>query len=278
MYLSDREIKALLPDLGIDGPNSTLPFDPNGQIQPCSIDLRVANVFWVRRRGRRVGRWRRPGRAYAIDLRRAHVNELDPRRDWRRRELGEGEVLTIKPGQSVMARIYERVRTPPSCAGKIEGRSSYARLGLAIHCTGDFINPGWEGYMPLQLFNCGPYAIRVTPYVPLCQLILVKLSSRPDRTYGDVELNSKYVNDDGGPSLWWRDEQVRKLQERLGRIRTSEAINVKSSRLSGSKNPSCWSASSAISTRPRSARSRALQLWSKSSRGKKSGDVFVTGA
>lgn len=113
---------------------------------------------------------------------------------------------------------------PATCAGKIEGRSSFARLGLAIHCTGDFINPGWEGYMPLQLTNLGPYPLRLAPYFSICQLMLVRLSGTPERSYGDDELRSKYVNDDGGPSLWWRDERVERLQQRLGNANASEAI------------------------------------------------------
>lgn len=115
-----------------------------------------------------------------------------------------------------MTRIYEQFRIPDEYAGKIEGRSSYARIGLAIHCTGDFINPGWNGFMPLQLFNASPFPIKILPYLPICQLMLVPLSSAPERTYGDEELASKYVNDDGGPSYWWRDRMVKALHEELG--------------------------------------------------------------
>lgn len=123
-----------------------------------------------------------------------------------------------------MGRVYERFKIPTNLAGKLEGRSSYARLGLSVHCTGDFVNPGWEGFMPLQLFNAGPYPLRIAPYYPVCQLMLVTLSTVPDRSYGDVDLRSKYSNDDGGPSLWWRDEQVKVLQTRLGALNITELI------------------------------------------------------
>jgi hypothetical protein len=124
----------------------------------------------------------------------------------------------------VLGRIYESLRIPDSCAGRIEGRSSFARLGLAVHCTGDFINPGWSGYMPLQLHNVGPYPVRIAPYTSLCQLMLIKLSSEPEHTYGDTELRSKYVNDDGGPSLWWRDRQIEKLRDRLAEVDAGERL------------------------------------------------------
>jgi deoxycytidine triphosphate deaminase len=226
MYLSDNDIRALLPELGIQTPQAAHPFDANAQIQPCSIDLRVSDVFWTP--SRRLHYWHRltPWRAPTVDLRYSKMHELDPRRDWKRLQLSEGETLTIKPRQVVMARIYERFRIPPSFAGKIEGRSSFARLGLFVHCSGDFINPGWNGFMPLQLFNAGSYPIQLTPYISICQLKLVSLTSEPSRVYGDADLQSKYVNDDGGPSFWWRDRQIKTLQARLGEINVAERIQA----------------------------------------------------
>jgi deoxycytidine triphosphate deaminase len=224
MYLTDHDIKKVLPELEITTPNLAHPFDPDEQIQPCSIDLRISDVFWKPSRRRRV--WRRllPGREVAVDLRRPDVSSIDRLRDWKEYVVSQGQFVTIKPGQVVMGRIYERFSIPEGYAGKIEGRSSYARLGLAIHCTGDFINPGWHGYMPLQLCNFGPYPLRLVPYVSVCQLMLVRLSGVPDRTYGDEELQSKYVNDDGGPSLWWRDARIREIQKGLATYSVTEAI------------------------------------------------------
>ncbi len=224
MYLVDHEIRGLLEQLDFNAPVPDHPFDPEEQIQPCSIDVRLSPVFWIASRRRRL--WRRlfRFRERTIDLRRSDIHDLAPLRDWRKLELNEGQTITIRPGETIMGRLYERFRVPPGYAGKIEGRSSFARLGLAIHCTGDFINPGWDGFMPLQLCNLGPYPVRLAPYFSVCQLMLVKLSALPERTYGDEDLNSKYVNDDGGPSLWWRDKKVKAMQVRLGRMNASEAI------------------------------------------------------
>jgi len=224
MYLADYEIKAREGEMGITGPNPEHPFEPERQIQPCSIDLRVSNIFWKPRRRRRFWRQLMPWRDVTIDLRRSNLHDLDPIRDWKQFEVKEGQSVTIKPGQAIMARVYERFHMPADCAGKIEGRSSFARLGLAVHCTGDFINPGWQGYMPLQLLNMGPYPVRLGPYFSICQLMLIRLAGQPERSYGDVELRSKYDNDDGGPSLWWRDARVEQLQKRLGQLNAHEAI------------------------------------------------------
>jgi hypothetical protein len=54
--------------------------------------------------------------------------------------------------------------------------------------------------------------------------MLIQLGSKPERSYGDAELRSKYINDDGGPSLWWRDARVEQLQKRLGQTNATEAI------------------------------------------------------
>jgi len=203
MYLTDKEIREKLDELKIECSNPKELFRPEEQIQPCSIDLRLDNVFWI------------PIKRRTIDLRKSKLLELSPRRYWRKVILKAGESITLRPGELVLGRIYEKFTIPPDYAGKIEGRSSFARIGLGVHISGDFINPGYRGHMPLQLVNYSPNSIRLYPYIPICQLMLIKLSSKPDRLYGEKELQSKYMDDDGGPSYWWRDKRIKRLQDRL---------------------------------------------------------------
>jgi len=212
MYLIDRDIRGLLEQMDICTDNEEFPFLPDEQIQPCSVDLRLSNVFWV------------PTRRATIDLRKSRLLELSPRRYWKRVVLRSGECITLKPGKLLLGRIHEKFTIPVECAGKIEGRSSFARMGLMIHCTGDFINPGYRGHMPLQLVNLGSNAIKIFPYLPICQMKLVRLSGKPERLYGERELQSKYMDDDGGPSYWWRDKRMKKLQEKLGEVDIAIAI------------------------------------------------------
>jgi deoxycytidine triphosphate deaminase len=227
MYLADVQIRERLDELAIECPDPDLQFDPDRQVQPCSIDLHVSNVFWrPRHRRRLVRRALARLRGGSIDLRRGDIGQLRLLRDWRQVRLRAGQSHIIHPGEVLMGRVYERLTIPVDCAGKIEGRSSYSRLGLGVHLTGDFINPGWGGYMPVQLFNAGPYPIRITPYLPICQLMLIPLTATPSRTYGDPELRSKYVNDDGGPSLWWLDAQVERLQRRLDQASVATVIQA----------------------------------------------------
>jgi deoxycytidine triphosphate deaminase len=201
MYLTDAEIRERLSQLDFQCENGQHGFDPDVQIQPCSVDLRLDNVFWNPRRNIR-----------AIDLRKSKLLDLSPRRYYIETALKESEYITIKPGELVLGRVYEKFTIPNDCAGKLEGRSSTSRLGLGIHISGDFINPAWSGHMPLQLVNYSRVTIKIFPFIPICQLMLIKLAKTPERLYGVTELQSKYMQDDGGPSYWWRDKRIRSLQ------------------------------------------------------------------
>ena len=201
MYLSDNEITNRLEDINIECDKSTCDYDCINNIQPASIDLCLSNVFWE------------PIKKNTIDLRKSSLLELSPRRYWKKRILRESESITLKPGKLLLGRLASKLTIPNDCAGKIVGRSSFARLGLTIHCTGNFINPGYRGHMPLQLYNHSPNPIKIFPYIPICQVIFIKLSSTPQKLYGVDELYSKYMDDDGGPSYWWRDKRIQSLQK-----------------------------------------------------------------
>lgn len=215
MYATDCEIRSLLDEMNVETRLADIPFEPDSQIQPCSIDVRLDAVFWKPFRSPTL--WL-PWRRQELDLRRERLLEASPRRHWRRLQLRPGETVLLKPGQMLLGRVYEELTIPNRCAGKLEGRSSYARMGLSVHCTGDFINPAWRGHMPLELFNSGKSSIRLVPYLPICQIMLVRLADEPERTYGHDDLGSKYIPDDGGPSYWWRDKIVKDLLKRLGEV------------------------------------------------------------
>ncbi|MEU1237894.1 dCTP deaminase [Micromonospora aurantiaca] len=207
MYLADSELVGRLGELAIQCEHPEVQFDPDSQIQSCSVDLRLSPQYWKTRGGRRR----------TVDLTGSRLMEVSPRRHWIRHMLAPGETMTLKPGEMILGRTYEELTIPSDCAGALEGRSSFARMGLSVHATGGFINPGWRGHMPLTLVNHGRSTLRLPAYLPICQLMLVPLSATPNRTYGEPSLASKYVDDDGGPSYWWRDKVVQSLLARLGK-------------------------------------------------------------
>ncbi len=197
MFLSDTNIRSILDSLQIGTSNPDRPFDVEKQVQPASIDLRIDRVFWLERK--------RP--KGILDLQASIVDQIDARRYWSRIELNpRGSTIVLKPGELVLARIYERITIPDDYVGLIFCRSSFARMGLSVSCGAEFINPGWSGHMPLQIINHGKAKVRVYPYLPMVQLVLVKLTTKSHAPYGCESLGSKYPDDDGGPSYWWRDE------------------------------------------------------------------------
>jgi deoxycytidine triphosphate deaminase len=204
VYLTDRELQARLPEFQFESEFAEHPFDSDVQIGPCSVDLRLGSAYWKPRRGRL--------RTRVVDLEKTRLMELRPHRGWRRFGLRADEKLTLRPREMVLARVAERFRMPSDCAGSIEGRSSYARLGLSVHACGGFINPGWRGHMPLTLINHSPVTLRIPAGTPLCQLMVVPLSGQPLADY-DERTDRKYVNDQGGPSYWWRDTLVVRLRK-----------------------------------------------------------------
>lgn len=201
MYLCDKHLLEKWPELDLVCDNSDCATECRDNVQPSSIDMCLSNVFWE------------PTKRKPIDLRKSALLELAPRRYWKKRVLRKNEHITLKPGKLLLGRLAAKLTIPRDCAGKIEGRSSFARMGLGVHCTGDYINPGYRGHMPLELFNFSPNPIKVFPFLPICQLKLVRLSGKPNRVYGDVVLASKYMDDDGGPSFWWRDKRIGMVQK-----------------------------------------------------------------
>lgn len=191
------------------------PFKPEDQIQPCSIDLRLDRCFWVPRRPR----WRG-----GINFLNSAQGEIDVKRLFQNRWLRLGEGITVQPGQMLLGRTFEKFTIPNGYAGKLEGRSTFARLGLSIHCTGDFINPGWRGRMPLQLVNHGVVPIVLTPYLPICQLLAMRVAGPSGTPYGSTEMGHKYMNDEGVPSRYWQDQRIQQLQAACGRARIPDRI------------------------------------------------------
>ncbi|MDI9408722.1 MAG: dCTP deaminase [Candidatus Pacebacteria bacterium] len=225
MYLADRELKSLIPQLNIVVEAVDIPFNIDTQLQPASIDLRLGKVFW------------KPTSKSRICLREANRLNISPDKAWKKIEAREGETIILKPGQMLLARTLERFSIPNQYAGKIEGRSSFSRIGLSIHCSGDFINPGYVGNMTLQLYNSGIAPIELVPSLPICQLIIIQLSSTPETAYGSSQLSSNYVNDDGGPSYWWRDKRIMQLHELLERNNSPLRIKNELLTIIGSNDP-----------------------------------------
>jgi dCTP deaminase len=174
VLLSDREIYAAIEngDVTLD------PYDPQ-LIQPSSLDMRLGDNFRVMTTG-----------PEAIDTHRIT--------DWTKFvPCEEGDLFVLRPGDFVLAQTLERITLPSWMAAKLEGKSSLGRLGLELHATAGFIDPGFHGTITLELSLVSPRPLILYPGMKIGQLAFYSLSSPAMKPYGTPSLGSHYQGQDG---------------------------------------------------------------------------------
>jgi dCTP deaminase len=93
-------------------------------------------------------------------------------------ETEELDSYDLIPGELVLALTHESVKVPNNLIARVEGRSTYARVGLSMHHTAPWIQPGWEGQIVLEISNHGSIPIKLTPLKDRpCQLSFLELKS-----------------------------------------------------------------------------------------------------
>jgi dCTP deaminase len=169
--LSDGTIIRLVGDgrIRID------PWDPR-LVQPASVDLRLGDSFRVFHNHR----------ATMIDLRQPPDNLTEEV------VVPEGDSFVIHPGEFCLGRTLEWVELPDDIVARIEGKSSLGRLGLIVHATAGFCDPGWKGTLTLELNNLTRVPIILHPGLEIAQLSFMMLDRPAVRPYGSPELGSHY--------------------------------------------------------------------------------------
>jgi len=84
----------------------------------------------------------------------------------------DNETLMLMPGKTCLGITVERIALPDNVCGWLQGRSRFARLGLVIHATASFIQPGVDNKQVLEITNTGQIPLNIVPKVALCQIIL----------------------------------------------------------------------------------------------------------
>jgi dCTP deaminase len=179
MILSDADILRRLED----GDLVVEPLDdPDIQIQPASVDLRLGREF--------------------LEFRRTNIPYIHPNDE---REVDdyvsetfveEGEEFVLHPGDFVLGTTKERVEIPPDLIAHVEGRSSLGRLAIVVHSTAGLCDPGYRGQITLELSNLGTAPVALTPGMRISQLTFTELTSPAERPYGS-DRGSKYQDQDG---------------------------------------------------------------------------------
>ncbi|HXV33716.1 MAG TPA: dCTP deaminase [Gaiellaceae bacterium] len=185
MVLSDRTIRRLLAEgrIGIEPYAEEL-------LQPSSVDVRVDRLFRVFRNSRYP----------FIDVKQEmeELTELV--------EVEPDEAFILHPGEFVLGSTLERITLPDDLVARLEGKSSLGRLGLLIHSTAGFIDPGWDGHVTLELSNVANLPITIYYGMKIGQLSFVQLTEPAEHPYGTGSLGSKYQGQAGPtPSRYWRN-------------------------------------------------------------------------
>ena len=171
MVLSDRTIKEELA-------KGRIVIDPLGEgcIQPASVDIHLDRKLLVFRNSRRP----------YIDIRQ-EMNDLTETV-----EVEGDQPFMLHPGEFVLASTLENIVVPDDLVARLEGKSSLGRLGLLIHSTAGYVDPGWNGHLTLELSNVANLPVTLYYGMRIGQISFIRLSTSAEKLYGSPGLGSKY--------------------------------------------------------------------------------------
>ena len=156
--LIGKEIAKALKDKSI----RIEPLD-RSQIGPGSIDLTLGNDFRT---------FKRQSKIYHV------TNHSDFQDNTRSVHIEDGGYIVIKPGEMVLGITKEKITLADNISGRLEGRSRFARFGLAVHVTAGFMHPGIANHQVLEIVNLGHGPLALYPGTRICQFIFEKCDGR----------------------------------------------------------------------------------------------------
>jgi dCTP deaminase len=158
-------------------------FDPpleEDQWGEASVDLRLGFTFTILK----------PLKDVRVSVARG-LGELGRLGFWetitlkQKNKMGQRNSFLLEPQQLVLGMTHESVTMPRNMIGLVEGRTTYARVGLSMHQTAPWIQPGWNGPIVLEIINSGPLQIDLTPIIDRpCQLSFLKLDKALPKSLG----------------------------------------------------------------------------------------------
>ena len=156
------------------------PFDPSS-VQPASVDVRLGGRFRVMRNNLLT-----------------HIDPMlsnDPLMEMV--EVPTAEPFVLHPGEFALGHTAETIGVADDIVGIVNGKSGLGRLGLQVHATAGFVDPGFRGVIVLELSNVATLPILLRPGMKVAQMVFQRLDRRADRPYGHPELGSKYQDQTG---------------------------------------------------------------------------------
>jgi len=164
MVLSDRDIREKIA-------SRQLVFEPaltEDQIGQASVDLTLEGRFWVFKK-------KYAGSKQPVDISKVDFIEAT--------EEHEETSITLKPGAMCLGITRERIIMPPDMMGTLEGRSRYARMGLAVHVTSALVQPGSENRQVLEIVNFAPFPVTIRKGMRISQIVFEMLDKPTEKPY-----------------------------------------------------------------------------------------------
>ena len=171
MVLSDRSIKEQIAL----GRIKIEPFSPDC-IQPSSVDLHLDCEFRV------FSNTRHP----YIDVRKDLQDLTELMR------IKDDDPFILHPGEFALGCTRECITLPDDIVARLEGKSSLGRLGLIIHSTAGYVDPGWHGQLTLELSNVANLPIALYSGMRIGQISFLRMTTPVENPYGSSKLGSKY--------------------------------------------------------------------------------------
>jgi dCTP deaminase len=156
------------------------PYDPT-LVGPASIDLHLSRAFRVFVR---------------LPMTVAVRDDIDFKRYTKGVWIPEGERLLLRPGETVLGITQERITTASDLCGWLEGRSRFARVGLLVHISASFMQPGLDNHQVLEISNFGHLDLALEPGTAICQFVF-------QQTEGQGRYDGRFAGQT--PETFWRD-------------------------------------------------------------------------
>ena len=167
MFLSDVDIKKAIKK----GEIKIKPLNP-AQIGPGSVDLTLGDTFWF---------FREKYLGTMVDLEKVGFKKATQK--------VKADAVVLAPGEMCLAISKEKITLAPGIMGRLEGRSRYARMGLAVHITSAVVQPGSSNHQVFEIFNSAPFAIMLHQGMRISQVVFARTespTSKPYAKHGEV--------------------------------------------------------------------------------------------
>jgi dCTP deaminase len=190
VLLSDKSIKEAVEA-------GRIVIDPweEDMLQPASVDLRLGKKLRVFR----------SSRLPYIDVMQESPDLTEAA------EMDEVNPFFLHPNEFALGMILERVALPRDIAARLDGKSSLGRLGLLVHSTAGWVDPGWDGHLTLELSNVSGLPITLYYGMKVSQISFLQLTTPAQHPYGSRGLQSKYQHQAGPvPSQYYRNYEGRR--------------------------------------------------------------------